>query len=71
MTEQRPEMSRDAFLNVAAQLGLEGDGERMEALFKETKLSLARAARVFAIDTTGVVPSPINPQFEGLGEAQA
>ncbi|MDA0797279.1 MAG: hypothetical protein O2826_11265 [Chloroflexi bacterium] len=64
MTEQRPEMSKEAFLNMAAQLGLEGDNERMQTLFEETKGSLARAAGVFEIDTTGYAPSPINPQFE-------
>jgi hypothetical protein len=64
MTEQRPEMPKEAFLNMAAQMGLEGDAERMQALYEETKGSLARAAGVFEIDTTGYAPSPINPQFE-------
>ena len=64
MTEQRPEMSKEAFLNMAAQLGLEGDSERMDTLFEETKSSLARAAGVFEIEATGFAPSPINPQFE-------
>jgi hypothetical protein len=36
----------------------------MDALFEETKRTLARAKGVDAIDTTGVAPSPINPQFE-------
>ena len=70
MTQQRPEMSRETFLDMAARLGLEGDAERMEALFEETKRSLARAAGVFEIDTTGVVPSPINPQFDEVVEVQ-
>jgi hypothetical protein len=59
-----PEMSKEAFLNIAATLGLEGDAERMDALFEETKRSLARAAGVFEVDTTGFAPSPVNPQFE-------
>ena len=60
----RPELSKEAFLNMAAQLGLEGDAERMDALYEETKRSLVRAAGVFEIDTAGFAPSSINPQFE-------
>jgi hypothetical protein len=61
---QHSEMSKEAFLNMAATLGLEGDVGRMDALFEETKRTLARAAVVFEIDTTGFAPGPINPQFE-------
>lgn len=59
-----PELSKEAFLNMAATLGLEGDAERMQSLYEETKRSLARAAGVFEIDASGFAPSPINPQFE-------
>jgi hypothetical protein len=61
---EQPEMTKEAFLNQAAALGLEGDAERMQELYEETKRTLARAAGVFGVDTTGFAPSPINPQFE-------
>jgi hypothetical protein len=64
VSEQRPALTKRAFLEQAARLGLTGDDERMDALFEETKRTLARAKGVDAIDTTGVAPSPINPQFE-------
>lgn len=64
MSEQQPALTKQAFLEQAACLGLRGDDERMDALFEETKRTLARAKAVDAIDTVGVAPSPINPQFE-------
>ena len=60
----RPDLSNTAFRSMVAQLKLEGDVNRMNALFEETKRSLARAGQVFEIDTTGYAPSPINPQFD-------
>jgi hypothetical protein len=62
--QQGSELTKEAFLAQAARLGLTGDEARMDALFEETKRTLDRANGIHAIDTTGVAPSPINPQFD-------
>ena len=64
MTQGQPELSKEAFLEQAARLGLAGDEARMQALYEEVVRSLSRANAIQGIDTTGVPPSPINPQFE-------
>ena len=64
MASQPPEISKQTFLDLAAQAGIEGDDERLEALYQDVKVTLSRTAALFDVDTTGVEPSPINPQFE-------
>ena len=66
MTEGHPELSKQSFLEQAALLGLSGDDARMDALYEEVVRSLARANEMYGIDTTGIAPSPINPQFDVL-----
>jgi hypothetical protein len=63
VVQQQSELTKEVFLAQATRLGLTGDDERMDALYEETKRTLSRANGVHEIDTTGVPPSPINPQF--------
>ena len=67
MTQGQPELSKQAFLEQAKRLGLAGDDARMNELYEEVVRSLDRANAIYGIDTTGVPPSPINPQFEVRG----
>ncbi len=64
MTQGQPELSKQAFLEQAERLGLVGDGARMDALYEEVIRTLDRANDLLDIDTTGIAPSPINPQFD-------
>ena len=64
MTQGQPELSKQAFLELAERLGLVGDDARMDALYEEVIRTLDRAKDLLDIDTTGIAPSPINPQFE-------
>lgn len=64
MAEQTEPLSKRAFLDLAAQMGLPGDEVRMDELYAEVKALMARASAVYDVDTTGIEPSPINPQFD-------
>lgn len=64
MAEQPEPLSKQAFLDLAAQLGLPGDEARMDELYAEVNILLLRASTVYDVDTTGIEPSPINPQFD-------
>jgi hypothetical protein len=72
MTQQRFELSKEAFLDMAASAGLEGDDDRIERLYVDVTRALQRAGAVYDVDTAGVEPSPVDPQFDlGPGEAGA
>ncbi len=36
----------------------------MDELYAEVNILLLRASTVYDVDTTGIEPSPINPQFD-------
>ena len=68
MAEQTKPLSKQAFLDLVAQVGLPGDEARMDELYAEVNILLLRASTVYDVDTTGIEPSPINPQFDVASE---
>ncbi len=54
--ESRPELDKATFLALAAQMGLSGDAEHMDALYPEVRALLARIASLSEIDVSSVAP---------------
>lgn len=53
---QRPELTKEAFLAIVAQVGLDPNDPHMDDLYPEVKGLVQRLATVDEIDTSGVDP---------------
>ena len=63
--ESRPELDKAAFLALAAQMGLSGDAEHLDALYPEVRALLARIAPLSEIDVSSVAPEEAAPGHGG------
>ena len=63
--ESRSELDKDTFLALAAQMGLSGDAEHLDALYLEVRALLTRIAPLSDIDVSSVAPEEAMPGHGG------
>ena len=63
--ESRPELDKETFLALAAQMGLSGDAEHLDALYPEVRALLGRIASLWDIDVPSVAPEEAAPGHGG------